>query len=212
MIIDGTANARTRLILAHGSGSDMNSMFMNKVAREISSHIRIEGGFSVVRFNFPYMDSIIKSGKKRPPDRADKLIECYTNIVTQQIEDGAQSLFIGGKSMGGRIASMMCDSEPMIKGLVCLGYPFHPPAKPDKLRTEHLYKLQTPCLICQGERDIFGNKKEVPGYKLPDNFRIHWVNDGDHSFVPRKNSAITEAENINQASKQTVKFITEISG
>ncbi len=212
MIIDGTANARTRLILAHGSGSDMNSMFMNKVAREISSHIKIEGGFSVVRFNFPYMDSIKKSGIKRPPDRADKLIESYKNIVTRQIEDGAQSLFIGGKSMGGRIASMLCDSEPSVKGLVCLGYPFHPPGKPEKLRTEHLYKLQTQSLICQGERDIFGNKKEVPGYNLPDNFQIHWIEDGDHSFVPRKKTAVTEVENLNQASKQVAKFITEICG
>ncbi len=187
----------------------MNSTFMNKVAQEISTQIKLEGGFSVVRFNFPYMDSIIKSGTKRPPDRADKLIESYTKIVTRQIEDGAHSLFIGGKSMGGRIASMLCDSEPLIKGLVCLGYPFHPPAKPEKLRTEHLYKLQTPCLICQGERDIFGDRAEVSGYKLPDTFKIRWITDGDHSFLPRKKSTATEAENIRQASTEVVKFITE---
>jgi len=129
MHIDGPPNARTRLILAHGSGADMNSTFMNTMAQDLSAQVKITGGFSVVRFNFPYMDSIIKSGKKRPPDRVEKFIESYKNVITLQIEDGAQELIIGGKSLGGRIASMVCDSEASVKALVCLGYPFHPPEK-----------------------------------------------------------------------------------
>jgi len=212
MHIDGPPNARTRLILAHGSGADMNSTFMNTMAQDLSAQVKITGGFSVVRFNFPYMNSIIKSGIKRPPDRVEKLIESYKNVITLQIEDGAQELIIGGKSLGGRIASMVCDSEASVKALVCLGYPFHPPGKAEKLRTEHLYKLQTQSLICQGDRDIFGNKKEVPGYKLPDNLQIHWINDGDHSFIPRKKSAVTEVENLNQATKLVAKFIIKICG
>ncbi len=210
MMINGTANARTRLILAHGSGSDMNSIFMQKVAENIAKQVQLDGGFNVVRFNFPYMDSIKKSGRKRPPDRAEKLIESFKKIIHQQTEDGAERVFIGGKSMGGRIASMLCDSEPLVKGLICLGYPFHLPEKPDKLRTEHLYHLQTPCLICQGERDKFGNKIEISGYRLPDNIQFRWMTEGDHSFIPFKKSDISETDNINHASKEVAKFITNI--
>ncbi|MBT3206396.1 MAG: alpha/beta hydrolase [Gammaproteobacteria bacterium] len=212
MIINGAANARTRLILTHGSGSDINSIFMQKMAENIANQVQLDGGFNVVRFNFPYMDSIIKSGKKRPPDRAEKLIESFKKIIHQQTEDGAERVFIGGKSMGGRIASMLSDSEALIKGLICLGYPFHPPGKPDKLRTEHLYQLQTPCLICQGERDRFGTKTEISGYKLPDKIQFSWMTDGDHSFIPFKKSAVTESDNLNHASKEVAQFITGLCG
>ena len=207
MIINGLENARTRFILAHGSGSDMDSPLLKSMAINLASQIKLDGGFSVVRFNFPYIDSIKKSGKRRPPDRADKLMESFQQIIQQQIETGAKVLFIGGKSMGGRIASMLCDEEAQIKGLICLGYPFHPSAKPDKLRTKHLYDLQTPCLICQGERDRFGNRNEVSSYDLPEIIQIKWMKDGDHSFVPRKKSGITEADNLLHATEEVARFI-----
>ena len=207
MIINGTEKARTRLILAHGSGSDMETPFMNTMAKNITSQIKIDGGFSVVRFNFPYIDSIKKSGKKRPPDRADKLIERFRQIIQQQVENGAKVLFIGGKSMGGRIASMLSGEEPLVKGLICLGYPFHPPANAEKLRTKHLYDLQTPCLICQGERDRFGNLKDVTSYDLPEKIQLSWIKDGDHSFIPRKKSGLAETENLRHVTDEVVKFI-----
>ena len=208
MIINGTINARTRLILAHGSGSDMESSFMHLVATKLSSIVKCEGGFSVVRFNFPYIDSIKKSGKRRPPDRTDKLIESFKDTIQQQIEDGAETLHIGGKSMGGRIASMICDDVPEVKKLICLGYPFHPPSKPEKLRTQHLYNLQTSCLICQGERDKFGNLDEVHSYDLPEIIKIRWIKDGEHSFVPRKKSGTTETDNINDLINEVANFIS----
>ncbi len=210
MLINGSQNARTRLILAHGSGSDMESPFMQTMARNLAEQVDLKGGFNVVRFNFPYIDSIKKSGKRRPPDRPEILIESFKQIIHQQAKSGAEILFIGGKSMGGRIASMVCDDEPLVKGLICLGYPFHPPAKPEKLRTEHLYGLKTPCLICQGERDIFGSKAEVASYDLPDNIQFSWILDGDHSFNPRKQSGLTEVDNLDHASTEVSKFISAI--
>src|SRR4029453_17902276 len=98
-------------------------------------------------------------------------------------------LVIGGKSMGGRVASMLADelfAEGKIAGLLCLGYPFHPPGKPEQLRTKHLAPLKTPALICQGTRDIFGSREEVSDYKLSKQIEILWLEDGDHDLKPRK--------------------------
>ena len=99
----------------------------------------------------------------------------------------SKTLLIGGKSLGGRIASLVAD-ETEVAGLVCLGYPFHPTGKPEQLRIEHLKSIHTTTLIVQGERDPFGNRQEVAGYKLSKHIRVHWLPDGDHSFKPRKAS------------------------
>jgi predicted alpha/beta-hydrolase family hydrolase len=92
-------------------------------------------------------------------------------------------------------------------GLVCLGYPFHPPGKPEKQRTEHLAALRTPTLILQGERDTFGTREEVEGYDLSPAIRVAYLPDGDHGFKPRKASGHTEAENIKSAARLTADFI-----
>jgi predicted alpha/beta-hydrolase family hydrolase len=105
---------------------------------------------------------------------------------------GGKRLVIGGKSMGGRIASMVAD-EAGVRGLVCLGYPFHPPGRPEKLRTKHLENLATPALIVQGTRDQFGTKEDVAGYSLSESIRVAWIEDGDHSYKPRASSGRTEA-------------------
>jgi predicted alpha/beta-hydrolase family hydrolase len=102
---------------------------------------------------------------------------------------GCKHLFIGGKSMGGRMASMIAD-ELGVRGVVCLGYPFHPPANPDKTRVEHLARLSTPCLIVQGSRDAFGTRDEVRRYRLAKSIQIEWVDDGNHDLVTRRSSGV----------------------
>ena len=108
--------------------------------------------------------------------------------------------------MGGRIASMVAD-DLGVRGLVCLGYPFHPPGRPEKLRTAHLEGLQTPTLIVQGERDSFGKPDEVRMYPLSKTIRVVWVPDGDHSLKPRKRSGHTEEENLETAADAIAGFV-----
>ena len=189
------------IALAHGAGAPMDSDWMNTVAAGLG-----ESGFRVVRFEFPYMVERRESGKKRPPNPQHVLLETWRAVV----EDlGAHNLIIGGKSLGGRMASMIAD-EMQVQGCVCLGYPFHPPGQPEKLRTEHLAGLQTPTLICQGERDTFGNKDEVPGYQLSRAIRVFWLPDGDHGLKPRKKSGLTEAENIAAAVAEITTFAAKL--
>jgi predicted alpha/beta-hydrolase family hydrolase len=98
-------------------------------------------------------------------------------------------LVVGGKSMGGRVASMVADElhgAGSVAGLLCLGYPFHPPGRPEQLRTKHLQALVTPALIVQGTRDVFGSREEVEGYSLSPAIRVLWLEDGDHDLKPRK--------------------------
>jgi len=190
-LTDGPADAPLTLVLAHGAGAPMDSPFMTIVAEGVAA-----AGWRVVRFEFPYMAIRRETGKKKPPDRAPVLLETWQTVINDLGADiGAGRLVIGGKSMGGRIASLVAD-DAGVRGLVCLGYPFHPPGKPEKLRTEHLAALATPTLILQGERDTFGRADEVPGYDLSASIAVGWLPDGDHSFKPRKASGYTEDGNL----------------
>ena len=134
------------------------------------------------------------------------LRSCWQEVLAHL---GNENLVIGGKSMGGRIASLVAD-EAGVAGLVCLGYPFHPTGKPDKLRTEHLRKLKTPTLILQGERDAFGSRAEVAGYHLPLILEFQWLEDGNHSFKPRKLSGRSETENWDRAVSALVDFVARL--
>jgi predicted alpha/beta-hydrolase family hydrolase len=111
--------------------------------------------------------------------------------------------------MGGRIASLVAD-ECGARGLVCLGYPFHPPGEPQKLRTAHLAGLRTPALIVQGTRDPFGTPDDVAGYRLAPGIRIVWLEDGDHSFKPRASSGHTEAEHLRTAVAAVAGFLASL--
>ena len=128
----------------------------------------------------------------RPPDRAAVLLETYHAAIGALC--GGAKVAIGGKSMGGRMASLIAD-EAEVRGLICLGYPFHPPRKPETTRTEHLKAIKTPTLIVQGTRDALGSKCEVTSYSLAPSIRMRWLDDGDHNFKPRKASGLTEADN-----------------
>lgn len=186
-------------IFAHGAGADSSSEFMQSMAKLIS-HPDIE----VVLFDFPYMLKRQQTGKKSPPDRMPKLIEAYK----QQIHEHGKGrkVFIGGKSMGGRVASMIADEE-QVAGLICMGYPFHPPGKPDKLRTEHLQSLRTLTLILQGTRDPFGKPEEVASYDLSPTIKVQWLEDGNHSLETLKRSEISTEESWQLAAKFAQDFI-----
>ena len=181
-LFEGPDNANATILLAHGAGAAMDSSSMNAIAGALAA-----AGFRVARFEFDYMASRRTEAGRKPPPRAETLIAEYRSAVTGLGASGR--LIIGGKSMGGRVASMVADqllAAGEVAGLLCLGYPFHPPGKPEQLRTKHLAGLKTPALICQGTRDIFGNREEVAGYDLSDKIEILWLEDGDHDLKPRK--------------------------
>jgi predicted alpha/beta-hydrolase family hydrolase len=201
LIFDGPTDAAQTIALAHGAGVGMDAPFMEFFATRLGNR-----GFRVARFEFPYMASQRVTGNRRPPDREPVLRETWLKVVSILGRDG---LVIGGKSMGGRIASLIAD-EAGVAGLVCLGYPFHPVDKKDKLRVEHLEFIKTPTFILQGERDPFGSKEEVAEYKLSAAIRVAWLNDGDHNFTPRKSSGRTEQQNLEEAVGEIVKFVEEL--
>lgn len=197
------ANPVARLILAHGAGAGKEHEFIQAVARALNA-LSIE----VVLFNFPYMQVIKETGKRRPPDKAEKLLAHFSELI-DHVSQTRQSLptFIGGKSMGGRMATMLIDNIESVKGAAILGYPFHPPGKPEKTRTEHLETIAKPILIVQGERDTFGTQNEVEAYTLSSSIHCEFLVDGDHSLKPRKASGKTHQEHIERASTLIEAFI-----
>lgn len=197
VLIDGE-QGNPLFIFAHGAGAGMDHAFMQTVAKGLALQ-----GIQVLRFNFPYMEKRQLDGKKRFPDKGPKLIEAFESVIKQYAE---QPVVIGGKSMGGRIASHLADS-PYVKGIACLGFPFHPPGKPEKLKGEHLAELETPCLILQGERDTFGKKDEFSNFSLSDSVSVRFLPDGDHSFKPRKVSGFSEEQNLALAIEELATFI-----
>lgn len=188
--VDGPDRAERTIVLAHGAGAPMDSPFLSHFARGLAAR-----GLRVVRFEFPYMQAR-RGGRRLPPDRPPVLRACWLEVVREL--GGAERLVIGGKSLGGRIASLVAD-EVSARGLVCLGYPFHPPGKPQALRVEHLRTLRTPTLIVQGTRDALGSQEDVAGYSLSPAIRVRWIADGDHSLKPRVRSGRTEAQNLDEA-------------
>jgi predicted alpha/beta-hydrolase family hydrolase len=176
--------AHVSLILGHGAGANQLSGFMRLFAAGLA-----ERGLDVVTFNFLYMEQ----GRKIP-DPAPRLEACYRAVIDAVVKHKklkGNRLVIGGKSMGGRIASQVAASQPAnIDGLVFLGYPLHPPGRPDKLRSEHLPKIKAPMLFVQGSRDAFGTKQEIAGLiktlKLP--AELYAIEGGDHSLKAPKSA------------------------
>jgi predicted alpha/beta-hydrolase family hydrolase len=191
VLVDGPPEAAATFLFAHGAGAPMDSTFMKKVAEGLAAR-----GVRVVRFEFPYMAKRRASGKGGAPDREPVLRARWTELVERF--GGGSSVSVGGKSLGGRIASMIAD-EVGARALVCFGYPFHPPGQPSKLRTAHLQTLRTPALILQGTRDAFGGPEEIAGYGLSPAIRVEWLEGGDHSFKPPARSGRTEGENVQRA-------------
>ncbi|NQX34575.1 alpha/beta family hydrolase [Herbiconiux sp. VKM Ac-2851] len=196
------------LVLAHGAGAAMDSDWMNRMAALLADR-----GIRVARFEFAYMAARRgPDGRRKPPPKAETLMDEYRAAVAAVLstEPASRPVLIGGKSMGGRVASLVADelrAAGEVRGLVCLGYPFHPPGRPERLRTAHLLSLATPTLVCQGTRDPFGTVEEVPAYGLPASIRFVWLEDGEHEFKPRaKLSGHTHAEHLATAADAVADF------
>lgn len=204
------------LLLAHGAGAAMDSDFMNAMASALASH-----SVSVLRFEFPYMQRRRDEQRKFPPDRAPKLLAAFAKRVREARSlaaelsthpNGELPLWIGGKSMGGRMASMLAvegngEVSMDVAGVIALGYPFHPPVKPESTRIDHLSALTVPMLICQGERDPFGKPDEVAGYGLPEPVKLHWLTSGDHDFKPLKRSGLQQQDLIDESARMAAAFM-----
>ena len=184
----------------------MTSPFLAAIAAALT-----ERGIATLRFEFAYMAGRRAGGGKKPPPRAERLMDEY--VAAARASPKGAPLLIGGKSMGGRVASLVADrlfGEGRIAGLICLGYPFHPPNKPAQLRTAHLKDLTCPTLIIQGERDPFGSRGEVEGYALSAAIRLAWAPDGDHDLGPRGASGHTRRGNLATAADAIAAFAKRI--
>jgi predicted alpha/beta-hydrolase family hydrolase len=206
MLWAGPTVASAILVLAHGAGAAMDSAGMNDIAEMLAAR-----GIRTARFEFGYM-AARRSGTRRPPPKAETLVDEYLAAVDQV---GGGNVFIGGRSMGGRVATLVADrlhAAGRARGVVCFGYPFHPPGKPEQLRTAHLAGLETPTLICQGTRDEFGTREEVAGYALSPAIELVWLEDGDHSLRPRKAiSGFTYRQHLERAADATLSFVERVT-
>lgn len=179
----------------------------------------VDRGWRVVRFEFPYMTRSRQLGRRGGPDRLPTLLQSFQTEIARA--PGVGPLFIGGKSLGGRVASLVLSeldsatapappSAERVRGGVCLGYPFHPPGKPDQLRTAHLASLRAPLLILQGERDSFGHRSEVEGYALSASVELGWIPGSDHSFKPNRASGLDQAAALAIAVAETDRFLRRV--
>ncbi|WP_420546912.1 alpha/beta fold hydrolase [Curvivirga sp.] len=201
-------------LFAHGAGAPMDSDYMEKVANLLA-----EEGLRVVRFEFPYMRQRREDGKKRPPNRENICLKTWQQAIEDWHDRG--NIFIAGKSMGGRMASILASKnnelQLPIKAVFCLGYPFHAPGKTDKWKTDHFVDITLPTLILQGDRDPFGKSEEIsqlqvdnphwPNRDKTGSISITWVPDGDHNFKPRVKSGHTHDENLSSVAKKISTYI-----
>lgn len=205
----GPADADWTLLLAHGAGAGMETPFLSHMAELVAGR-----GVRVLRFEFGYMAASRGGGKRRPPPRAEALVPEYRDAVSAIHASGlAGRLAVGGKSMGGRVASLVADellASGTASALICLGYPFHPPGLPEKTRTAHLQQLQCPALVVQGERDPFGNRLEIAAYALSPAIELSWMGDGDHDFGPRGSSGFTRKGNLAAAAEALTGFLGKL--
>lgn len=204
-------NPLATLVLAHGAGAPMDSAFMTKIATALAAR-----GISVARFEFPYMAARRTSDRRPPPPKAESLVPAFRaalNLVLAD-QDGPSDgpMFVGGKSMGGRIATMLTGGpvDARVRGVVCFGYPLHPPGKPETMRLGPLEGTRLPTLVCQGERDEFGNRATFETLALQKHIAIEWIPDGNHDFGPRGASGATLSTNIAAAATAAASFMATV--
>lgn len=189
------------LLLAHGAGAGMDSPFMEQLAEALARR-----DIRTLRFDFPYMAQARAEGRRRPPNPAPVLLEHWRAMVATWRAAESGPLWLAGKSMGGRMASLLAD-DLGATGLVCLGYPFHPAGKPERLRTEHLATLATPTLIVQGERDALGTRTEVAGYALAPTLEVQWIANADHDLKPLKSSGLSQTQALVETAAWVAAFV-----
>ena len=171
----------------------MDHEFMNRLAKLLN-----EIGLQVIRFEFPYMAQRRVTGKRALPNKMPVLLDCYKQVIQNVLSMPGgldKPLFLAGKSLGGRVATMIADGSEAQEVFV-IGYPFHPIKKPEKLRTEHLESIESSIVIFQGTRDALGSKEEVDSYALNSTVSINWLEDGDHDLKPRKRSGFSQEQHI----------------
>lgn len=188
-------------IFAHGAGAPMDSVFMQGMAERLAAR-----GLAVLRFEFPYMAQRRLNGGKRPPNPQAQLLDCWRAVHAQVRQHVTGPLAIGGKSMGGRMASLVAD-ELGADALICLGYPFYPAGKPEKPRVAHLAQLKTRTLIVQGERDALGNQPAVLGYTLSPAIEMLWLEAADHDLKPLQKSGFSHEQHLERAADAIVAFL-----
>lgn len=201
------SHSKVVLILAHGAGAPADSTFME----ELSAALEREG-IGTIRFEFPYMQKRRQDGKKRPPDREPVLLEYFSGVIDRvRAELGSGSLIlVGGKSMGGRMASILASRRDDIDGVICFGYPFHPPGKLDRWRTAHFRDLNCRILVLQGTRDPFGKPDELEDHQQElEAIDLRWLEGGNHDFQTLKSQPQTQSELIAQAARETRIFVDE---
>lgn len=204
-LLTGPPYAKARLVLAHGAGAGMSSPFLESLVAALEG-ARVE----TMRFEFGYMAARRTTGVRRPPSRMPVLEAEYRDVISRLAPRAGQRLFIGGKSMGGRVASLIANDlygAGHVAGLIVVGYPFHLPRKPEALRVTHLAALACPTLILQGTRDPLGSKVEVDGYTLAPSIQIRWLDDGDHELKPRRASGATQRQHIATAASEIARFM-----
>lgn len=197
------AKPKALVVFAHGAGADKSHEFMEQVSCALN-----QKNINVLRFNFSYMDVRLAQGNRRPPDRMPKLLECFATVIDDL--DNDLPVFLAGKSMGGRVAATLAENKILnALGVMCLGYPFHPQKKPEKLRLAPLQETQKPILILQGTRDALGSQEEIVEYELSEHCHCIFFTDGDHNLKPRIKSGFTHTQHIQSAVNEMVKFIDE---
>lgn len=195
-------NPVARLLLSHGAGAPVQSEFCQLLAEQLAKQ-----NIEVWGFNFAYMQKTL-AGKRQLPAKMPVLVAELLEQINQMPTD--LPLFIAGKSMGGRVATLLAASDLLpaqVKGVIAFGYPFHPPKK-DNWRTTHFADLKRPVLVLQGERDPFGSVQELAGKSWP-LIEIKWLETGDHDFSPLKKSGFSQQQLIEQASLLSRSFIDE---
>ncbi|HKK55427.1 MAG TPA: alpha/beta family hydrolase [Marinobacter sp.] len=196
------------LVLAHGAGSPADSAFMEQLSGCLAS-----AGIATARFEFPYMQLTRQDGRKRPPDRQPVLLAHFRDVIRQVAGNGP--VFIGGKSMGGRMASLLAAEDGLagiLNGCICFGYPFHAAGKPDRWRVEHFDSFRCPVMIVQGTRDPFGKQEELENLNLlsTSSCRIHWLKGANHDFRPLVRQPETQYQLIESAAQVAAEFMAEV--
>lgn len=190
-----------RILWAHGAGAGHQSSFMQRMINGLAAQ-----GLQVFAIDFPYMQQINQQGKRRPPPPVAHTVAHFTAWYRLLAPLAASPLWVGGKSMGGRIATMLA-SQQACPGVIAAGYPFHPPKAPEKRRLSHWPDIHCPVLVLQGERDPFGTREEVIGYPLTPQTRLDWLTDGDHDFKPRRASGLKHEFLIDEAASLAASFV-----
>jgi uncharacterized protein len=193
-------------LFASGAGLHCRAPWMETMAKGLASR-----GIAVARFDFPYMEGRAEDpASKRPPDPMPKLLDAMRASAASVRREGRRFALLG-KSMGGRVATMLAD-ELRADAVVVFGYPFHPPRKPAELRTAHLLTLATPTCILQGERDPFGQPSEVASYGLPKSIEVVWFAHSDHSLEPSRRSGVDTATQLGRAADLAAEFCRRPKG